>query len=503
MLRISGWLGACPGALLATTVLLACGEESESKKGAGAFSGSQLAKQHCDTSLEASSYRASLGPVGEASAREGPGPVPCFQLTGFGSAENTLAVASDGTVFVAPVFTSDGNGILSTRDNGQSFQTILPETRGGAVHGRVQPYMFLDPSTDQLLFATASSTGLTGGGFALSVSADLGKTFQARTVGEGTVDWIKMVAAKPVTSNPSGYPNVLYALAPTPISTPVPLINLDPEYQQVQRSRDGGLSWETVGGKQLSLKTADNDCPASEWVIYGGGVGLPDGSIYYGFRRCTRVGIASSRDEGETWTVRDLPGSKLVAYSGILSHINLYNLMVTEPLAADSDGNLYALWVDENDVLRFSVSRDKAETWSSPLAVNAPAAPRAVFGAMAIKEPGVMAIAYYGGDGSDYHAYIAETTDALSERPSFWSQAVSAPLGPLFRGGFDVGYGLDILAGGDLVEITQVKYAPNGDIWAAFVKDMCHGANDEQCDWDRAANTGSVYQGAVGRLVHR
>jgi hypothetical protein len=71
---------------------------------------------------------------------------------------------------------------------------------------------------------------------------------------------------------------------------------------------------------------------------------------------------------------------------------------------------------------------------------------------------------------------------------------------PLFEWGFEVGY-LGILAGADLNEIVQVKYAPNGDIWASFVRDMCKGADKDNCDW-ASQHAKSEFQATIGRLVH-
>jgi hypothetical protein len=126
-----------------------------------------------------------------------------------------------------------------------------------------------------------------------------------------------------------------------------------------------------------------------------------------------------------------------------------------------------------------------------------------VFGSIAAKQPGTVAIAYYGGDGATYAAYMAESLDALAPEPQFRSFDISHDAGPLFSGGFDIGYisPSGAIATGDLVEIVQVKYAPNGDIWGVFVKDMCEGTSG--CSWDMAAHADSAYQGAVGRIVHR
>lgn len=75
---------------------------------------------------------------------------------------------------------------------------------------------------------------------------------------------------------------------------------------------------------------------------------------------------------------------------------------------------------------------------------------------------------------------------------------------PLMPEQFDVGYAR-LFNGGELHEIVKLAYAPNGDIWASFARDMCFGLGMEtdRCSWDVAAHGNSYYQGAVGRLVHR
>ncbi|MDB4990911.1 MAG: hypothetical protein JWN04_6089, partial [Myxococcaceae bacterium] len=385
---------------------------------------------------------------------------------------------------------------LRSKDQGGHWDVILPATRGGATHGRVQPIMHMDADSERLLFATTTSMPSTG--FNLSISDDAGETWQPSQVGTGAVDWLKFVSGPPVTSTPVGFKNVVYAAAPTPISTAFA------DHQQVQRSLDGGKTWTVMGGTMLPLKPADNGCPTSEWVIYGNGVVTPDGSIYLGLRRCAAVGIAISHDEGQTWTVDDLPGAKLIAYGGLFSHQSLFNLMVAEPLATDSAGNLYATWNDDKDVLQLSVSRDRAVTWSTPVAIAPPGIEHTVFASAALKAPGVMAVAFYGSDDNQatYNAYVAETENALDAAPTFWAARLNSPQDPpLFSEGFDLGYG-DVLTGGDLVEIIQLKYGPDGDIWTSFAKDMCPGQDRSHCTWDLTTHDDAPFQLGIGRLQH-
>ncbi len=51
-----------------------------------------------------------------------------------------------------------------------------------------------------------------------------------------------------------------------------------------------------------------------------------------------------------------------------------------------------------------------------------------------------------------------------------------------------------MISGGDLNEIIVVKYAPDGDIWASFVKDMCPGTatTTTNCTWDVTTHANSM-----------
>jgi hypothetical protein len=456
----------------------------------------------CDPTRLGQRYRAAAG-ASTALADDDDALHSCFFATDIGSAENTLAVAADGTVLVAPTYTAEGTGILRSRDDGDSWQVIVPAERGGAAHERPQPFMLLDPDSERLFFATTTAGGaFTAQGFDLSISDDLGETFSAGKVGVGTGDWIKLIPAPPVTSTPADYPNVLYASSPAPISTPV-TAGLGPLHQQVQRSLDGGETWQDVAGEQLSLLPVDHACPATENVIYGNGVATSDGALYIGLRRCTRFAVASSLDEGASWTVEDVSGPELVPFDGILTYVNQHNVLQAEPLAVDSDDNLYAVWADAMGRLIYSVSRDRAASWSEPVIVSAPELQIAAMSGLAVKEPGTLALAYYGSsDGVAFDGYVAETTNALELEPLFTSLIVNDD-GPLHANTLDAGY-LELLSGGDLIEIVQVRYAPSGDLWTAFTRDRCPGSGTSAgCEWDRATHATSAYELVIARVGHR
>jgi hypothetical protein len=477
----------------------------------GPYTAEQLGKQHCDPTRPGFAYAASAS--GLTAAAPAPAadlaPIPCLTLTEIGATEPSLGITKDGSVFYAPAFTKDGNGILRSKNAGESWETIIPKFSNGSTPGRVQPYLYVDPATDRIFFASNASSATNSPaatGFNLTISADAGQTWTYASVATETYDWAKIFAGKPVTSTTTGYPNVVYFSAPAPISTPIPIVALlgvTPDRQVVYKSIDGGKSW--VQATPMSLKPADvPGCEAtSEWVIYGSGAVGPDGVVYQSLRRCRRVAVAVSTDEAKTWTIKEIPGATMAPYdttnlAGIVANPNV---LPTELLSVDTAGNVYVSWVDAKGKLEFTVSKDKAATWSPAVVVSAPAVKEVRYSSVAIKEPGTVAIAYYGSsDGVKYDGYIAETKNAFDAAPLFWTTVVNKPAEPLFEWGFEVGY-IGILTGADLNEIVQVKYAPNGDVWASFVKDMCKGADKNNCDW-ASTHTTSVFQAAIGRMVH-
>ncbi len=485
---------------------------SDARAAGPSFTDDELVAQGCDLGRATTTYQAGTSSTTAAPGSDAAPVVPCFSPTGFGGQESTIGIARDGTIFVAPAYGPNGSGLVRSNDYGKTWSQIVPSG-----HGRVQPFLYLDPSTDRLFFATsmlkAPEAGATTG-FVLSTSSDKGATWNTEDIAPDVRDWIKIYAGPAVSSQPEGYPNVVYASAPSPISTPETVIFPPPKYQAVYKSLNGGSSWNEVSMGALTLVAAtaadsgiasSTTCPSSEWIIYGNGLVNKDGTVYIGLRMCTEVGIAISSDEGATWKVITVPGSVLPPFSSLVSPITTNNLLVSEPLAMDSDGNLYVIWNDSKNALRLSVTKDKGQTWSggaTPVVVSAPGVMATIESAVAVQSPGTIAIAYYGStDGTKYNGYMAESLDGLDAQPVFASAIVNPESDPLFPQGFDNNYHLTI-GFGDLDELVQVKYAPNGDIWATFVKEMCIHTVSTNCTWDYKAHANSVFQGATGRLVH-
>jgi hypothetical protein len=490
---------------------MACGEDTTPvDKRVSNATDEELQKQGCDLSREATSFVGRAGGSESASKAEGPKPIPCLNLTGYGAAESTLGIAKDGTVIMGPAFTAEGAGVVRTRDHGETWELRIAKDAEGQGHrGHSQPYVYVDPITDQLLFATnplgyieAATNTSAPGGFDLTYSADLGDTWSYTTFAVPSRDWGKLFGG-PRVSDPEK--SVIYFSSPNPLSTEVPFL-LPLKHQIVNRSYDGGATWELVSTLPSRPEEVPS-CPPDGIILYGSGVVAADGTVYHGVRLCSNLGVAVSQDEGETWDMRVVPDALVRPFTSgsLITALENTNILAGEPLAIDSEGNLYAAWVDADDVIHLSVSRDGAETWSAPVVAMAPEVQSARYVALDAAEPGHLVLAYFGStDRVTYHGYFAESMNALDGEPVFWSTTANAPDEPLFDDGFDSGFSSIVAVQNEYaLEYLHVKFAPDGDVWASFVKDMCPGTeNDGECTWDREGHADSPIQGAVGRLTH-
>ena len=229
-----------------------------------------------------------------------------------GTSESSIGIARDGTVFFAPAYTSSGNGVVRSRDKGATWELLVPEVDGGPVHARVQPFMYLDPSSDRVFFATAA-----GSGFNLTWSGDEGTTWNYEHIAPDVQDWIKILLGAAGLQPPGGICGHRLRLRPEP--------DLDAQRRHLCRRRStsrstsplsGGATWQSESDGGLTLDPSEEveagladaaTCPSTEWVIFGDGVVGADGTVYLGYRMCTELAVAISKDEGATWATWSSP----------------------------------------------------------------------------------------------------------------------------------------------------------------------------------------------------
>jgi hypothetical protein len=189
-----------------------------------------------------------------------------------------------------------------------------------------------------------------------------------------------------------------------------------------------------IGGQYLvrnnkpQLKLA-NPCYAGtpvtvrQCVCPPGGIAVDPntGSIYITYSRQNGaagggVGVARSDDLGLTWPTFNIPGT---GSSGSAFDTE-WNF---DPVKIDSQGNVYVSWgelIGGSVQIRFAISRDRGQTWSTPIKVSTASATN-VFPTMDLIAPGSVAIAYYGastsGDPNEvdakWNVYLSKVTNAL------------------------------------------------------------------------------------------
>jgi hypothetical protein len=463
----------------------------------------------CFDTRVASTYTAGINASSEAGvSQNGSGRMtPCFIETDLGTSEPALFVRKDGSLVYSPVHLPNGGiGVMRSSDSGSTWSVTVPLRADGTSHSRVQPSTYMEPGTERILFSSSRSsfspikiqTGLD-----MSISDDGGETWAASTVTNFKgIDWVKYAAGQPKSSTLNGFPKILYMSGPTPISTNAVVVA--PKIHQVLKSLDGGATWVEAGGFDITL--GGSKCGVNEYILFGSSTVTPDGTLIIGGRHCTKVGVAMSKDEGKTWTVKDIGSTTLIKGSTTIGIAANPNYVLAQPITSDAEGNLYALYADARNLLRLTVSRDQGNTWSAPVVVSAPKITQVHLTSLAIKAPGQVAIAYYGSQDTgsvvvNHNVYVAESSDVFAANPVFQSQMVNRSDTPMFAKGFDSNY-IGMFFGGDLAELTQIQYAPNGDLFVSFVQDMCPGGTTTNCKWDFKAHNKSRFRAVAAQITH-
>jgi hypothetical protein len=351
--------------------------------------------------------------------------------------------------------------VVRSRDGGTTWTEL--DSGGPTTGGLVPPWMSVDPRTSRIWFATTLPSLC---GARISWSDDDGDSWHTNpSVGCPAMGGNKVMEgpAPRHGAQPVGYPHVVYYCALDVDGAPTSLL-------WCYKSLDGGATFTHVGGFPNPVP-APPACGTDTDQATAGLVG-PDGVLYFPLDLCGTLGLATSHDEGATWQTRPILEAEI-------PRLGIY----ISSMAVDARGNLYIVWMGEDGVLNLTISRDRGDTWTTPVNPAAPGVQRVRRVAITAREPGHIALAYLGTtDGSHYDGYITETTNALSRRPMFWSATVNDPARPLANVADSETWGNRFFYG-------TTTIAPDGTIWAGF-----HCARTEACPDQRL--------GIAGRLVH-
>lgn len=390
---------------------------------------------------------------------------------GRGAAEPTMGVDKKGNAyFVAAAFDAlpqtpanknePRTVILRSSDQNRSWQSVQPPlVPGTPTDGHpltMDPYVYVDPELGRVF-----NIDLTLAGSYLSYSDDQGKTWQkgAAISGFGANDHQTLFTGK----------------------LPLGLVSADPAFPKAvyycvnqidgswcARSLDGGRTFQNTGSPAYPAADAE----ASNGVPFCGGLhghGVTDstGRIFLPRGFCGSPELAVSSDGGTTWT----------RSSVINEGVNIGAQGVQSSLAVDSKDNLYYVWYDNTHKLPYlTVSKNHGQTWSPPRMIAPPGVQAVDFPTIDAGTPGRVAITFPGTLSKDegditrpWFSWVVESTDALSQNPTFLAVAAN-PGGltdPIHRGDCDGRCGR-------MYDFLDVVVAPDakGTVWATAT-DTC------------------------------
>jgi hypothetical protein len=425
-------------------------------------------------------------------ARSYGGKLPSFvqrTVTSAGAVEPPLAFSRDGSLFFASTTFAPGtyplkptSRLLRSRDLGRHWTDSTPSIAGvGFDNQGGDPVLYREELTGRLFYMLYF-----GGGLTISWTDDDGATWslpaQVRVTEPGGItDYPRIWTSRPVgaQTTPAGarfYVHLCYnALYRT----------------SCQRSIDGGSTFvpSPPPYPEAVARYAVDTC----WSFHTGwAISSPvDGTIYMPKPFCGALEVASSRDNGLTWTRTVVPGAARPE-----------GLEETR-LAMDAKGNLYYLWMDAKDysggeTVMLSVSRDKGRHWSRSVDVGAPGITATKLPSIVAGDEGRIALSYVGTttpggwkasaqakERSRWDAYVAVSLNALSSRPVFATALVNPPHDPLRRGPCegrctvnDEICTIDCAVGGPssgMYDYLQLALDPRSGALALSLVDLCAG----------------------------
>ena len=423
-------------------------------------------------------YRAGGKPVTDPRLRAQT-PDALIWRTGYGSWEPTLGTTKGGTVFLSARNTNVDPGVVRSRDGGRTWEEKSPPQHEISL----DPFVWVDEATGRV-WANDIEASVTCP--PLSFSDDEGETWTTSTVC-GQFDHQSLFGGPPVTSTPSGYPNVVYYCA---ISGGA--LTGSSTVTGCSRSRDGGTTFVPTESLPFPTRAAP---PAyaeyNPWCDGAAGHGVADskGVIYLARGWCAEPWIAISRDEGETWERVRLPG-------GVMP-LDAHEANV----AVDRDDNVFVTWVTDRRRAVMAVSRDGGKTWREPLDVTPPGVHGASLPNIDVGEPGRVALTFMAGttpahagpvrrsdvahlaaaaeefqqaEELTWNGYIVISPNGADDAPVFYAATVNDPADPFWRGECGT------TRCGNIGDFLDVEITPDGTPIAALV-DSCPTDQGKTC----------------------
>ncbi len=394
-------------------------------------------------------------------------PVACGVDTGYPSSESSLAVSGNGTLIYSPA--QSENSLTRSLDGGSTWSLTQPAVeQPTAFWNTVDPFVIADRRTGRLFWSHATGPvrnegGLPQGsgfylaaayGFQVFNSSDNGASWQTADYSLApTGDWEKLAVGPPPPAStgaaqPSGYPDVVYLCANSPVEVSGP-------GRLCYKSLDGGTTFTAAGYMSPTASNPQDSCPPLNFNV---GVVDNQGTFYTPADCQLAAYVVITRNEGASYTWVRIPGAPT---SGPDGGPNV-------ELAVDDAGALYALWV-AGAKLDLEVSHDHARTWSAPIVVSAPGVQNIDHPWITAGAPGNVAITYYASPSASAQrldAYISQSSDALHPEPLFYSGMFNDPAQPIYH---DYGLGQD----SPRVDFIGGEYDSAGtSFWSGVIKQL-------------------------------
>ncbi|MCH1541281.1 MAG: hypothetical protein L7S56_07645 [Candidatus Poseidonia sp.] len=338
--------------------------------------------------------------------------------TGFSTFEPTMGITSTNNLYFASYGNGPSGSTAVVQCSGMVEMVALSDFSCQNIYDPIfpvvnsnDPYIYVDPWTDRIMkFDMHALLGMT-----VEWSDNEGDSWAGPSVATGySVQDHQTLSSSPY---PALFHDTLWVFC----------INGNWPSPLCAASQDGGLTWGP------ELPGAPIDCQSGGLSAHM--VGAENGHFYRGQRGCDGTGYSMYKtDDGAlTWTEHVLP----TEVSGTAETWNAEEAQVD----ADSESNVYAMWMGADDMPYFSYSLDEANTWS-PAVMIAPAHLQGTgFPVIIAGDPGRVAFGYIGTetDGT-WNGYMSIMTDAFNETPLITTVQINDPSDPLDNASPTCGY---------------------------------------------------------------
>ena len=412
---------------------------------------------------------------------------------GMGAGEPTIGVTNEDNVYYVAIQTNTRVEVLKSANQGSTWEIVSPRLPNGrnAQLLSFDPYIWIDDAegVDRIF-----TIDLTVACAYLSYSDDEGKSWITNPLscGRPVNDHQTLFGGRPKSSPTVAYPNIVYYCWN------------DVATSSCSKSLDGGITFSPTGTP--AFVGPDVEEQRSCGGLHGHGHVDQKGNVYLPRGYCGQPYVSISRDEGRTWEQHQ------VANNGANDH--------EMSVATDPKGNIYVTWVGPDRLPYLAISKNGGKKWSKPMMIGSPGVNEVNLPSLDVGGVGKVAIAYMGSENSPgmnkkgewpnqggcsavtscpsgdeyehttWNGYMTVSTNALSDKPVFYSATVNDKKDPIKRGRCGPGRCDTVV-----YDFIDVVISPQGEVWSAWV-DAC-----TMVCVDPKATSSAGNDGVVGTLV--